>query len=153
MLSRGREEQRERGPGGIWLETDNGNGHLRGFEWLVNRNKNRLVFHLSIQGWGTHGPLRALLGFIPRRTQAQPVDRPRTERDTEAPTCRRRDQGCLYFPGSPKPTAPGPPIKGAMKREVYPQGSKATPPQRQWLEGCGPTPGTSCSTQTSKLMG
>ena len=76
VLSRCREEQRERGPGGVWLETDNGNGHLRGFEWLVNRNKNRLVFHLSSQGWGTHAPLRALLGFIPRRTRAHP------------PTCR-----------------------------------------------------------------
>ena len=72
VLSRCREEQRERGPGGVWLETDNGNGHLRGFEWLVNRNKNRLVFHLSSQGWGTHAPLRALLGFIPRRTRAHP---------------------------------------------------------------------------------
>lgn len=134
---------------------DNGNGHLGGFEWLVNRNKNRLVFHLSSQGWGTHVPLRALLGFIPRGTRAHPTTcrQPRTKRDSEAPTCRRRDQGCLYFPGSPKPTTPGPTIRGAMKREVYAQGSKATPPQRQRLEGCGPTPGTSCSTQMSKLMG
>lgn len=62
-------------------------------------------------------------------------------------------EGVSTFQSSPKPTTPGPPIKGAMKREVYPQSSRATPPQRQWLEGCGPTPRTSCSTQTSKLMG
>lgn len=69
---------------GLWLEIDNGNGHLGGFEWLVNRNKNRLVFHLSSQGWGTHVPLRALLGFIPRGTRAHP------------PTCRqvKNKKGC-----------------------------------------------------------
>lgn len=80
------------GLGASGWKIGNGNGHLGGFEWLVNRNKKRLVFHLSSQGLGhPRSPSEALLGFIPRRLEAPPtslLDRPR-KKDAEAPPCRK----------------------------------------------------------------
>ena len=46
--SRCQEEHGGHGTSHFWLETDNGNGHLGGFEWLVNRGKSRFIFHLSV---------------------------------------------------------------------------------------------------------